>query len=338
MLWVVASFFWSVDGPTSYERIETFLQLLGLVLITWDLCDSIAAVRATLQAYVLGASVALAFLFVSFASGAQEYHNRFTSLDASPGWLAVTLALGMPIAWYLSLHAKGQLGRWFNRGYLPAAAFGIALSGSRAGLIAGAVALLFVPATFPRLKRSVVLGSVVAIAVSLLAILVLVPDRTLDRLASIGDELATGDLSGREGIWRDGLAGIVERPFLGSGAGTIRSVTSSGALGHNMVVEIGAELGMVGLVLMGAILFVSLRRATVQPHLHRLLWLTVLGIWAVGAMAQNVDHAKATWLLHSLIVASAAAGSRLRASVPGFKFETTGSFPAGQRSLRLKGP
>jgi O-antigen ligase len=307
IVWVVMSFFWTVDIPSTYERIVTFVQLLGLVLMVWDLCDRAQAIRAALQAYVLGASVTfIALLLVSFGGGVQEYSNRLTSVGADPNNMALSFALGVPMAWYLALHTNRRAVRWANGGYLAAAMLGIALSGSRAGVIAGVIAILFVLTTFAQLRYSAITASLAVVAGGLVTIRAFVPARTLDRLMSIGDEFARGDLNGRVAIWRDGLNTFIERPILGSGAGTIRFGLPTGTVGHNLAVEMGVELGIVGLVLLGAVLVVAVRRAAAQASLESRLWLFILATWAVGAGSLNVDHSKVTWFLLSLVVAGAA--------------------------------
>lgn len=334
VLWVVISFFWSADISASYSRIETFVQLLGLVLIVWDLCDSPQTIRASLQAYVLGAAATLAVLLRNFFTGnVAEYYDRFTSLAADPNLMAISFALAVPIAWYLALDSRGRIARWINVAYVPAAAFGIALSGSRAGFIAGVVALLFILASFSRLKPSAVLGSVLTIAAGLVAIFALIPPRTLDRLGSVGNELASGDLGGRLGLWRDGVASFVERPFLGWGTGAIRSATTFGEVSHNIAIEIGVELGIVGLMLLSTVLIFAVRSALSHPRLERRLWMTVLVIWGVAASSLNVDHNKMTWLVLSLVVASSAAGRFADGSALASQRE-----PTGTAAIGLPGP
>jgi hypothetical protein len=73
--------------------------------------------------------------------------RRFFAGGADPNSLGMTLALGVPIAWYLSLTAKRPLTRWLRRAYRPLAMFATVLTGSRGAMIAMMVALLIIPLT-----------------------------------------------------------------------------------------------------------------------------------------------------------------------------------------------
>ena len=54
-LWNGASVFWSADPKNTAGRFGTWLQILLLVLILWDLYTTRASLLAGLQAYILGA-------------------------------------------------------------------------------------------------------------------------------------------------------------------------------------------------------------------------------------------------------------------------------------------
>jgi len=49
-----------------------------------------------------------------------------------------------------------------------------------------------------------------------------------------------------------------------------------------------------------------------QPKWQSLLWTTVLLIWLLGALVHTWEQRKQTWLVFSLVTASAAAATQLR--------------------------
>jgi hypothetical protein len=75
-------------------------------------------------------------------------------------------------------------------------------------------------------------------------------------------------------------------------------------VGHNFVLALQAELGILGLTLFCAVLlaaFVASRRA---PAGLSALWLTISLAWLAGALLHNWEFRKVTWVLLGLMVVS----------------------------------
>jgi O-antigen ligase len=313
VLWNAITIFWSVNPSETVDQIITWAQLLVLVFILWDLYTTRTALLAGLQAYVLGAYVAIGSAIINYFSGDVFYthYDRFSSGDTNPDGFGFILVLGIPVAWYLAAtesHTKlGGLLKLMNYAYIPTALLGIALSGTRTAMIAAIPGMLFGIASLTRLR----LAARVAIMLLLTsAILMLLPyAQTLtsfQRFSTVDDELASGDLNQRTLLWGQGLASFAKSPFLGVGSNMYRSVNSLGKVAHNSFISVLVELGLVGFALFGFILLIAVLQAWRQPRWDRSFWLSLLAVWTIGASTLTWEGRKSTWLFFSLIVASAA--------------------------------
>ena len=81
--WNIASFFWSIQADNTAQNIMTYIQLGILSWILWDLYTTPKALRAGLQAYVLGAYVSIGSVIFNYLKGANYKHallrNRIQS-------------------------------------------------------------------------------------------------------------------------------------------------------------------------------------------------------------------------------------------------------------------
>jgi len=158
VLWNAASVMWSENPNKSVAHLRTWVQTLVLVFIMWDLYTTQAAILSGLQAYVLGAYVAVGSAVQNYLSGNAYYTNyqRFSPGDTNPDGFGFILALGIPLAWYLasskSTSRLSPLWKFVNYAYIPAAFLGLALSGTRTALIASLVGMAFGLISLTRLR------------------------------------------------------------------------------------------------------------------------------------------------------------------------------------------
>lgn len=311
--WNAFSTLWSVDPVDTAGRAMTWAQLFVFVLMLWDLYTTRAAVLAGLQAYVLGAYVAVGSALSNYLSGEAFYghYDRFSSGDTNPDGFAFLLALGLPAAWYLAssktTSRAQRVLRFANFSYVPAAFLGIALSGTRTALIATIPAMAFGLSSLVRLERAARLAVVLLLTSTLLLLLSQVQTLTsFQRFGTVVSELTEGDLNNRTKNWMEGLATFSEHPLLGIGSNTYRSQNSLGKVAHNSYLSVLVELGLIGLAVFGGILTIAFVHAFGQSGWERAFWLSQLAVWAIGASTLTWEHRKSTWLFLSLVVASAA--------------------------------
>ena len=324
LLWNVISAFWSVDVDRTVDRIQTYLQLAVLVFILWDLYTTPAALKAGLQAYVLGAYVAIGSTVANYLAGAQESYLRYSATGFNANDLGLTLALGIPVAWYLALSEcdskKDQLLRLVNYAYLPAATLAILLTASRGSLVAAIPGYFYVIASLPRLKLLPRVFVFVALVGALFALQPLVPQATLQRLATTGTQIAEADLGGRVDIWAQGLAVFSEHPLFGIGSGAFRAAVKSGKTPHNSFISVLVDVGMIGLVLFVVILAMAVSPIMRQPKWISRFWLSVLLVLALGNFVHNWEAEKPTWLFLGLVIVSASQSVQRDESLPVSEF------------------
>lgn len=322
VVWITLSVLWSADPSGSVKHVMTWVQSLVLVFILWDVFRTRAAVMAGLQAYVLGAYVAVIGAVANyFASNAfYTYYDRYSPGDTNPDGFGFIIVLGIPVAWYLAGRAgSGKMPLLFrvvDYAYIPAAFLGLALSGTRTAAVAAIVGTIFGIASLTRLRPATRVAVLVVLALAFYALVPVVePLKSFERLGTTGVEATQGNLNGRLDQWRQGFASFAEHPVLGVGTDMYRSVNSLGKEAHNSFVSVLVELGLIGLVLFGTVLVMALFHAMRLSGWDRYFWLTVLLVWTIGASTLTWEHRKTTWLfLTLLVVSSADARSRARSS------------------------
>jgi O-antigen ligase len=313
VVWNALSVLWSGNPSETLDRAMTWAQLLVFVVMLWDLYTTRSALNAGLQAYVLGAYVAIGSALANYFSGSAFYtnYNRFSAGDTNPDGFGFILAMGMPVAWYLASSKSttrfGRLLRMLNFAYIPAAFLGISLSGTRSALIATLPAMAFGMTSLLRLKVAARIAVFVLLASSLLFVVRQVQDlSSFRRFGTTTSELTEGDLNNRTKNWREGLESFTKRPVLGVGGNMYRSVNSLGKVAHNSYLSVLVEVGMIGFILFGAILTIVGMQALRLAGWDRRFWITQLMVWTLGAFTLTWEHRKSTWLFFSLVVAFAA--------------------------------
>jgi O-antigen ligase len=313
VIWNAVSLLWSADPNRSIAHLRTWVQTLVLVFIMWDLYTTRASILAGLQAYILGAYVAVGSAVQNYLSGNAYYTNyqRFSPGDTNPDGFGFILALGIPLAWYLAgsknTSRLSPLWKFVNYAYIPAAFLGLALSGTRTALIASLVGMAFGLISLTRLR----IWARIAIFLLLSAVIfILWPYvQTLEsfqRLGTTASEITEGDLNNRTNNWSEGLESFVEHPIIGVGTNMYRSVNSLGKVGHNSFISVLVELGLVGFLLFGIILAIVFTQAWSHPSKwDKSFWLTVFAVWTIGSSTLTWEHRKTTWLFLSFIIASA---------------------------------
>jgi O-antigen ligase len=321
VVWNGITIFWTGSADRTIEHLATWTQLFVMTLMFWDLYTTRSSIHAGLQMFVLGGYVIAASTLVSYLSGAAFYANRYTAAGTSPDDVGAVLALAMPAAWFLAMSRPSPAGGWLLRSlnylYIPAAFMGIALSATRAALIAALPATIFGLGSMWRLKATSRLGLVVASVIAVLALLPLVPEASLQRLGSTGTEMSGGDLNGRLQLWSEGLESFAEHPVLGIGSNMYRSVNTEGKVAHNSFISVLIELGSVGFLVFAIVLALAASACWRHPAWERGLWVSLLATWAVSAMTLTWEYRKPTWLVFGLVVASAAVARRERADARG---------------------
>lgn len=254
-----------------------------------------------LASAVLNALVAVGDSFQLIAIGEQ-----LTGIESAPGraiglathsnHLAVLGAIALPVALSRAITAPRALRRRLSWASVVVIGTGVAVSGSRAGLLAGTLGLLLVlflqRHEFKRIVGGVaVVGAAIVIMASILGTVSPSPLRSgLDRLTggSQSSFVQRSNAARRLAAER-AIDDFVQHPLTGTGLGTVR-------LGHDLYLQVLQGGGVVLLSAFALFGFGAIRmghRLSRHPRLTSEMRslagaLTIsLGVWLIGGLVQN---------------------------------------------------
>ena len=315
VLWAAVTTLWSVDSEATQKRLMTYLQLALLVWLIWEIAWSPQRTRALLGAYVLGVSVAAVATVHDYLSGvhATGYPGRFNGLSVDPNELGVTLALGLPMAWYLSLSQRQQRVAWLWQLYVPVAITAILLTASRGAFLTMLVALAIIPATQGRLRLRSKAALCAVVVGSLVLAFSFVPEATLERLQTTQGDIESGYFGNRGRIWRAGLEVAREHPLVGVGAGAFGAAVVPSLnfewASHSVPLSILVEDGIVGLLIFLAMFGATITALRAVPRLPRRFGIMLLLTLGVGSLSLELGYRKQFWFVLGIVAAEAAATS-----------------------------
>lgn len=180
-------------------------------------------------------------------------------IAGDPNYYALIAICVVPLCLLAVEEAKGW-GRLFYLAsgmlIISAMLIGASRGGTLALVITGCYAVL-------HLRRKIVYGGLAAAV--LVGMLILVPNTLIQRFENpdYGSEVSS---EARLDLWTAGLRMIEDNPVFGVGPANFSAATEvyseghSGQIAHNTYIEVGAELGIPALLLLGAILLVSWNR------------------------------------------------------------------------------
>lgn len=225
------------------------------------------AMRAVVLAFLAGSSFALVRVLLGVASS--EDGRAFVGEAFDPNESASLFLVTLPFCVFLINRIKW--GRIPGMVLAVALILGIARTGSRGGLVGLAVlGLWYIYRARP--GRRVVYAFVVPV-VGVIG-LAAASDQVSERLASLTNPAEDYNFTSREGrkqVWTRGVGYMLRRPILGVGIGNfgVAEGVISGKVdegfgikysaAHNSFVQIGAELGVLGLIAFVAMLWTAAR-------------------------------------------------------------------------------
>jgi O-antigen ligase len=289
-LWIGAACLVGWSAGLRRERLERLLRVL-----IWP--AALLALIGILQFHGVWQPLQLAGI---------QYDPRLgiTSFAGNPGDLSSALVLPVLIALWILPAVRGA-GRWMTGLALALCLYGIALTQTLASLAAvGAGALVLALLALPRRKVMIALGAAAVLAA--VAVLAVAPlrVRVADKLRGMAEGNWNEVLTGRLDGWRAALWMTREHPLAGVGHGAYLpeyvpaklalldrgveflpgQLTPVFANAHNEYLEVGAELGIPGLLALAWGLWVVFRTARSRGKDAGLAWsgLTALAVLCLG--------------------------------------------------------
>ncbi len=304
-LWFCCSYFWTIDPAATLEKMRGYFQEMMIVWLLWELADTPTDLRSMLRATVAGSWVLALLTLAAFSSpeAVAAGQVRFAAYGQDPNEVARFLDLGFPLAALLVHCERRWLPRLLAIGFFPLGIVAVLLTASREGFlaavigIAGSILLL----TEGRARR--VIATLFALPPFLAALWLIVPVGTLARLATIPQQIETGDLNQRLNIWSAGWRALAHAPILGAGAGSFVAAAHLSPIdtAHNTALSIAVSGGLCGLFLAMALVVLAFRCALRTGGSLRLALITSLLVWVLTTLVATVEENRTTWLLLAII-------------------------------------
>ena len=331
-LWFCCTSFWTIDTVTTVEKMRAYFQEMMIVWLVWEFAEGALDLRALLRAFVAGSWVLALLTLANFTSAATiaAEQVRFAATGQDPNDVARFLDIGFPLAALLVNSESRWQGRLLALGYLPLGLVAVLLTASRGGFLAAIVAMTGCALLLARGRTKGVVAVGLALPATAAALWVVVPQEIFERLATIPEQLQTGDLNQRLNIWTVGWQAFVQAPIFGSGAGSFASAAGLGPIdtAHNTVLAILVTGGLIGLFLAAAIVVLVMRSVVQTRGAVRYSFALALLVWMMTSLVATVEESRTTWFLFALIAVAA----RLAEEEPE---SLSLRFPDGNRSVAL---
>jgi len=313
-LFICCSFFWTIDRAATLDKIRSSIQEFMIVWLVWEFTETPEDLRSLLRAFVAGSWVLAILTILNFSSveaiAAGQY--RFAAYGQDPNDVARFLDLGFPVAALLASSNGGSWlqSRWAERalalGYLPLGLVAVLLTASRGGFLAAIVALLGCGLLLGRGHARAVLTGIFALPALAAGLWLAVPREIFDRLATIPEQLRSGDLNQRLNIWSAGWRAFAHAPVFGSGAGTFVSAAGLAPVdtAHNTALSVAVGTGLLGLCVALAIIAIAVYAVLQTQGTLRAALVILLLVWAVTSLVATVEENRTTWLLFAIVAAA----------------------------------
>ena len=304
--WYLVGIWWTPTPEYSSNILRTYIMLILMSLMFTYLISDEYKFRWAYQSYVLGTVVASGILFYNYLNGIEgPYYARYTVENIETDNMAILLAFGIPMGVWLYTQAKHWAGKLFNLGAIPIVFYGIFLTGTRTGLVCGIIGLMYLAFTQRNASfnlKMVYFGITIGAAV---AVVSFAPKTSVERIFSIGEAVASGDLNYREVIWQHTLSVWADNPLVGGGTGslgyTLNSYHVNFEWAHNAYVQILGENGLIGLaiylMMIGSLLYYALKCEIETKFFLLTLWFTIF----ISQMSLHSQNLKEVWFVWSVI-------------------------------------
>lgn len=307
---------WAGTGVLVFEmqnipkKFWTYLQLLLMLWMIWELAPSRKRQLGILAAYVFGAYVSAISTIIVFRRDVGG--SRFAAEGFDSNDIAAILALALPMAWYLGTVHRQPLLRLIFRAYFPVAIVAIGLTGSRGGMLATMVALLIVPLSMTRLSPGRLVTTIAILGITGAVAVAYVPEKVVQRLATTRTEVQQGGVGGRLKLWVAAAQAFARRPVLGYGTSGFKPaiepyLVAAPQAAHNSYLSVLVEQGILGFLLY-ALMFVTVFRAVLRlPTLERRFALVLLGTLLMVMLPLTWEDQKPVWFILAALLGLARA-------------------------------
>ena len=264
LAWAIVSLGWAINPEVGWAQMATLLQLFLIALLVADfVAQRPAIVRPVFWAYSLSAAATALIGIQSYVAQGLAVSRSSAIQNQDPAQFAAVLLPAFVFGLYEAVNGDRRI---LGGGITLLTTAGIVVSGTRGAWVAGAGALLLIILSGLTLRRRVALGATMLIVGAIVYQLPGIPDLVAERS---GSALSTGG-AGRTDIWSVGLTIFTSAPLTGVGYANFPVAFTSeviraagvgwawfdrvGTGSHNILIAALAELGAIGLLLLGLFL------------------------------------------------------------------------------------
>src|SRR5687768_14005106 len=307
----------------------SFVKTVAFFLLVVGAVRGIRDVERLAMVYVVAATVYAAVAITRFDLGSGDAWRLGHLYYYDANDLATFLVTAMPLGLYFLHNGRRTVTRVLALFALAVIAVAFVRTGSRGGFIALAAMTGFILLRYSAISLARRLAATVLIS---LVVIGTASDQYWSQMSTIGSDADYNrtDESGRMQIWNRGIGYMLRHPLLGVGPNNFQ--TAEGRLSpiaerqqfgvgvrwsaaHNTYIQVGAELGVIGLRLFLAFMariFAALRssrraattRADAQNRrrqLQQLLTASLIG-FAVGAIFLSLAYTEMLYALAAMAV------------------------------------
>jgi O-antigen ligase len=323
-------------GDSLQFLLKDLLRTVALMLLVTASVRGLADLRRLAWLQIAGVTLFAAVIVARSQMGSDGRLLAAAYYDVND--LATLIVCTLPLALYLWRWSDGRWARLLVTASAVLLMVTLVKTGSRGGLVGFLAVAAYVLLRFPALSRAKRLGAVALLAILLVA---LANDRYFERMRTIlhpetDYNWSSRSETGRMEVWKRGIGYMVSHPVLGVGArafpvaeGTLapeavlRKPYGRGfkwSVAHNSFIEVGAEIGVLGLALFVALFrgaFRALSRIRRGPggeaaFLAQALAASLVG-FAVTAFFLSQEYSAYFYTLLGMIVALARIAHPMRA-------------------------
>lgn len=318
VLWCGSLIMVSIDSRVATGRTMTFVQLVVGAIIFASVVDSSAKLRTVYRAFVAWTAFSALIGIAQYLSGMPQA----VGLIGNRNSFAMYVNIALVCAYLLHQGSRRPIEKIMLAMSIPVLFLALALTFSRAGLIALGVAMTFVLFKAARERRFQIL---IASSVLIVLIAAFLPAAFWSRAGSIVPSIQRQeDTFGlRVSLWKAGIRMVADHPITGVGPGNFKVALPKYAQGvmmgrglgaHNSYVSVAAEMGTVGLalfLLLHVIVLRRIHRASAEAvrsdnkdiAFFALTAETCIYVIMLTALSGHLEYTKYLWIFFGLAIA-----------------------------------